>query len=65
LSHIPDFEGDDLKRLAAEINKARLFLGQSINFAKLFDKKEDYPDGEYFFKRIFILLFLSIDILIF
>lgn len=32
LSHIPDFEGDDLKRLAMEIKKAKEYLRQSITF---------------------------------
>lgn len=44
MSHIPEFESDDLKRLAIEIGKARQFLGQSINFATLYDKKENFTD---------------------
>ena len=48
MAHIPEFESDDLRRIAAEINKARQFHGQSLNFAKLYDKKENFTDGKCF-----------------
>ncbi|CAF0842281.1 unnamed protein product [Brachionus calyciflorus] len=38
LSHIPDFEGDDLRRLANEISKAKQFLRQAITFSRMYDK---------------------------
>jgi len=44
LSHIPDFESDDLRRLSSEINKAKKFLRQSIDFNKLYDKPDDFPE---------------------
>lgn len=45
LSHIPEFEGDDLRRLANEINKAKQFLKQCITFSKMYDKREDLSEG--------------------
>ena len=46
LSHIPEFEGDNLRRLANhEINKAKQFLKQSITFSKMYDKRENFTEG--------------------
>ncbi len=58
LSHIPDFESDDLKRLANEINKARQFLKQSITFYRMYDKRDDFHEGKI--NQIFFLYILSI-----
>ena len=38
MSHIPEFEGDDLRRLANEINKAKQFLKQATTFRQMYDK---------------------------
>jgi von Willebrand factor A domain-containing protein 3 len=44
LSHIPDFEGDDLKRLAKEIAKAKQFLKEAITFRKMYENKNEMED---------------------
>lgn len=46
MEHIPSFEGDDLRSLAAEITKARQFLKQSVHFSTLYDKEENFIDGK-------------------
>ena len=46
LSHIPDFEGDDLRKLANEINKAKQFLKQAITFNKMYDRREKFNEGK-------------------
>ncbi|XP_035877287.1 von Willebrand factor A domain-containing protein 3A isoform X2 [Phyllostomus discolor] len=40
-SMLPSFEGDDLKRLAQEITKARTFLWQAQSFRSQFQKKNN------------------------
>ncbi len=47
MSHIPEFEGDDLRRLANEINKAKQFLKQCITFSKMYDKRENLTEGMF------------------
>ena len=46
LSHIPDFEGDDLRRLANEISKAKQFLRQAITFSRMYDKNNGLEHGK-------------------
>ncbi|XP_067912738.1 von Willebrand factor A domain-containing protein 3A isoform X2 [Heterodontus francisci] len=42
--NLPAFEGDDLKRLSGEINKARQFLAQAKSFRHLLLEKQMKPD---------------------
>ncbi|XP_067859637.1 von Willebrand factor A domain-containing protein 3A isoform X2 [Heptranchias perlo] len=42
--NLPAFEGDDLKRLSGEINKARRFLTQAKSFRALLLEKQVKPD---------------------
>ncbi|XP_041062739.1 von Willebrand factor A domain-containing protein 3A [Carcharodon carcharias] len=42
--NLPAFEGDDLKRLSGEINKARQFLTQAKSFRHLLLEKQMKPD---------------------
>ncbi|XP_020370555.2 von Willebrand factor A domain-containing protein 3A [Rhincodon typus] len=42
--NLPAFEGDDLKRLSREINKARRFLTQAKSFRHLLLEKQKKPD---------------------
>lgn len=46
MSQIPEFEGDDLRRLAKEINKARNYLNQAASFIAVFHNgaAEDFSD---------------------
>ena len=55
MAHLPNFEGDDLRRLVNEIKKAMQYLKQAITFNKMYDKRENLNDGNY----------IDIDILIF
>lgn len=45
LARIPDFESDDLKRLATEIKKAKEYLWQAYEFNQLYETKNEI-DGD-------------------
>lgn len=48
LSHIPDFEGDDLRRLANEIGKAKQFLRQAVTFSRMYERDSGLEHGKKF-----------------
>lgn len=48
--HLPEFEGDDLRRLIKEIKLARIFLSQSIAYREMYSdfqaRKVNAKDAE-------------------
>ena len=45
-SHLPNFEGDDLRRLVNEMKKAVSFLKQAITINRIFDTKDVGSDDK-------------------
>lgn len=46
MAKIPTFEGDDLRRLTKEIEKAKTYLKQAANFNSTLDQTQSDPGIE-------------------
>lgn len=43
---MPNFEGDDLRRLVNEIKKAMQYLKQAITFNRMYSKQQNFDEGK-------------------